>query len=329
MRIMSKKKSPFLSSKNLTLMSGLFLGLMITGESQAAKCSISSTSLDFGAVSPALSTTSTNVMLRCDPQSTIKTNVRVCLTATSWLYNDITRSIYTSLLGIPNLFQSLKYNLFYDPGFTHLIQARDQLTSTGCRDYTITGGKQLTEMIPVYGLFYPGQIGAAGNYRSSTLSLEILYDFERNENYPNGYNASNLRYSDTANMSVFAEYENVCALLSTTDLDFGQIDNLNRDLHTSGQISLQCPSRTTWRVGLNNGKYALNNQRRMFNGKDYINYDLYQNSTLTQRWDSSNNRPQGVGTNGQQSISVYGHVPQQPLKSAGNYSDTVTVTLTY
>lgn len=329
MRIIKEKKSPVLSIKNLSLGVGFFLALVITSESQAAKCSISSTSLDFGAVSPALSTTSTNVTLRCDPQSTIKTNVRVCLTATSWLYNDTTRSIYTSFLGIPNLLQSLKYNLFYDPGFTHLIQARDQLTSTGCRDYTITGGKQLTEVIPIYGLFYPGQTGSAGSYRSSTLSLEILYDFARNENYPNGYNASSLRYSDTANMSVFAEYENVCALLSTTDLDFGQIDNLNRDLRTNGQISLQCPSRTTWRVGLNNGKYALNNQRRMFNGKDYINYDLYLNSNLTQKWDSSNNRSQGVGTNGQQSIPVYGHVPQQPLKSAGNYSDTVTVTLTY
>lgn len=329
MRITNEKKSPVLSIKNLSLGVSFFLGLVITTESQAAKCSISSTSLDFGAVSPALSTTSTTVTLRCDPQSIMKTNVRVCLTATSWLYNDTTRSIYTSFLGIPNLLQSLKYNLFYDPGFTHLIQARDQLTSTGCRDYTITGGRQLTEVIPIYGLFYPGQTGSAGNYRSSTLSLEIIYDFARNENYPTGYNASSLRYSDTANMSVFAEYENVCALLSTTDLDFGQIDNLNRDLRTNGQISLQCPSRTTWRVGLNNGKYALNNQRRMFNGKDYINYDLYQNSTLTQKWDSSNNRPQGVGTNGQQSIPVYGHVPQQPLKSAGNYSDTVTVTLTY
>ncbi len=329
MRITNEKKSPVLSIKNLSLGVSFFFGLVITSESQAAKCSISSTSLDFGAVSPALSTTSTTVTLRCDPQSIMKTNVRVCLTATSWLYNDTTRSIYTSFLGIPNLLQSLKYNLFYDPGFTHLIQARDQLTSTGCRDYTITSGRQLTEVIPIYGLFYPGQTGSAGNYRSSTLSFEIIYDFARNENYPTGYNASSLRYSDTANMSVFAEYENVCALLSTTDLDFGQIDNLNRDLRTNGQISLQCPLRTTWRVGLNNGKYALNNQRRMFNGKDYINYDLYQNSTLTQRWDSSNNRPQGGGTNGQQSIPVYGHVPQQPLKSAGNYSDTVTVTLTY
>jgi len=329
MRIRKNIKSPFLSIKNLSLVSGLFLGLMITSESQAAKCSISSTSLDFGEVSPALTTTSTNVTLRCDPQSQLKTNLRVCLTATSWLYNDTTRSIYTSFLGLPILTQSLKYNLFYDPSFNHLIQSSSQLNATGCRDYTITGGKQLTELIPIYGLFYPGQTGAAGNYRSSTLSLEILYDFARNENYPTGYNASSLRYSDTANMSVFADYENVCALLSTTDLDFGQIDNLNRDLRTSGQISLQCPSRTTWRVGLNNGKYALNNQRRMFNGKDYLNYDLYLNNTLTQKWDSSNNRSQGVGTNGQQSIPVYGHVPQQPIKSSGNYSDTITVTLTY
>src|SRR5690606_28501895 len=136
------------------------------------------------------------------------------------------------------------------------------------------------------------------NYRSSTLALEILYDFARNENYPNGYNASSLRYSDTANMSVFAEYENVCALLSTTDLDFGQIDNLNRDLRTNGQISLQCPSRTSWRVVLNNGKYALNIQRRIINGKDYINYDLDFSSKLTQKCDSSNNRSQVVGTNG-------------------------------
>lgn len=329
MRITKNIKSPFLSIKNLSLISGLFLGLMITSESQAAKCSISSTSMDFGEVSPALSTTSTNLTLRCDPQSQLKTNLRVCLTATSWLYNDTTRSMYTSFLGIPNLTQSLKYNLFYDSSFNHLIQSSSQLTANGCRDYTITNGQQLTEIIPIYGLFYPGQIGSAGTYRSSTLSLAILYDFARNDNYPIGNNANTLKYSDSASMNVSAEYENVCVLLSATDLDFGQIDSLTKALRTSGQISLQCPSRTTWKVGLNNGKYALNNQRRMFNGKDYINYDLYLNNALTQKWDSSNNRSQGVGTNGQQAIPVYGQVSPQSIKSSGNYSDTVTITLTY
>lgn len=320
MRIIKEPKHYDLSIKNFTLISSLFLGLTLANESQAAKCRISSpTTMNFGEVNIGGGRAFTTVEVICDPEINAPTNFRVCLTADNWFSNETRRYIY-------NLFGSLSYNLFYDAGYSNVI--RNQLNTSGCYDYRATSGQEVRATIPIYGYLYPNQNNFAGTYRSLTLSTEILYAFARGNTQPTDNNVLTSRLSDSATMTVLAEYENACVLLSASDLDFGQISNLSTELRTSGQISLQCPNRVSWNVSLDNGRYASSSQRRMFNGRDYINYDLYLDSGRTQKWDQFTLK-KGNGNNNLEFISVYGSVPVQSIKSAGSYHDTITITLTY
>lgn len=320
MRIIKKPKHYDLSIKNFTLISSLFLGLTLANESQAAKCRISSpATMNFGEVNIGGGRAFTTVEVICDPEINAPTNFRVCLTANNWFSNETRRYIY-------NLFGSLSYNLFYDAGYSNVI--RNQLNTSGCYDYRATSGQEVRATIPIYGYLYPNQNNFAGTYRSLTLSTEILYAFARGNTQPTDNNVLTSRLSDSATMTVLAEYENACVLLSASDLDFGQISNLSTELRTSGQISLQCPNRVSWNISLDNGRYASSSQRRMFNGRDYINYDLYLDSGRTQKWDQFTLK-KGNGNNNLEFISVYGSVPVQSIKSAGSYHDTITITLTY
>jgi len=64
---------------------------------------------------------------------------------------------------------------------------------------------------------------------------------------------------------------------------------------------------------------------------NYVQYELYSDSARSQRWgntldiDTVNN----TGTGSSQSLTVYGRVPAPQSVPSGDYSDTVTVTITY
>lgn len=330
MRIKKQKNHDYLFSSKFAFK--IIFGLCLVGiysNSNAAECSISSLSLDFGEVSTATVSATSNVTVTCSPPNG-KTNYTICLTADSWAYANNTRYLYR---GIPLLSDSLKYDLFYDPARTKLIKSKNETGSLQCSNFTVSGNEQLITQIPVYGLVYSGQQPTMGKYKSSlTLSLELLYASNKGGNiYPtmNKVLTSGKMVSNRA--VVTANYENSCVLHNATDVVFGNFDNLNSDKTASAQISLQCPNRTTWKVSLNQGKYALgNSQRRMSNGRDYINYELYSDSSLSRVWGTTlDSMVQANGTNKIQTINVYGKVPKQNFQSAGDYQDTITVTLTY
>ncbi|MDK1685189.1 MULTISPECIES: Csu type fimbrial protein [Acinetobacter Taxon 24] len=333
MRIKKQKNHDYLFSSKFAFK--IVFGLCLVGiysNSNAAECSISSLSLDFGEVSTATVSATSNVTVTCSPPNG-KTNYTICLTADSWAYGNSSRYLYySSFLGLI-LTESLKYDLFYDPARTKLIKSKNETGSLQCSNFTVSGNEKLITQIPVYGLVYSGQQPTMGQYKSSlTLSLELLYASNKGGNiYPtmNEVLTSGKMVSNRA--VVTANYENSCVLHNATDVVFGNFDNLNSDKTASAQISLQCPNRTTWKVSLNQGKYALgNSQRRMSNGRDYINYELYSDSSLSRVWGTTlDSMVQANGTNQVQTINVYGKVPKQNFQSAGDYQDTITVTLTY
>jgi spore coat protein U-like protein len=117
--------------------------------------------------------------------------------------------------------------------------------------------------------------------------------------------------------------------MAASDLNFGHIDDLSKGVMSSTTVSLSCPLNTTWKVGLDQGLNYDGKTRRMRNGVDYIAYDLYQDVSYKQSWNSMNTS-QGTGTNGTQTIQIYGKVPPSALSvPPGEYQDTITVTLTY
>ena len=62
-----------------------------------------------------------------------------------------------------------------------------------------------------------------------------------------------------------------------------------------------------------------------------VTYSLYRNAAHTQVWGViiGMNTVPGSGTGLSQNLAVYGRVPPQTTPSAGVYSDTVVVTVTY
>ena len=62
---------------------------------------------------------------------------------------------------------------------------------------------------------------------------------------------------------------------------------------------------------------------------DYIAYDLYRDAQYSQLRNNSG-ASQGTGNNGTQTINIYGKAgPSSTAVPAGEYQDTITVTLTY
>jgi spore coat protein U-like protein len=123
-----------------------------------------------------------------------------------------------------------------------------------------------------------------------------------------------------------------CKLGTATALDFGPVSGLLRnDTDRLSLLHLTCTNRSAWQVGLNNGQNANGTVRRMgFNGR-YVNYELYRDSQRTQRWGNTLNTDTalGSGSGAEQTLNVYGRVPAQTAAAAGDYSDVITVTVTY
>ena len=92
-----------------------------------------------------------------------------------------------------------------------------------------------------------------------------------------------------------------------------------------GSIQLACPTGASMQVSLDHGINAQGQQRRMRNVLgDYIRYNLYRDASRSQTWQG--NVFYAVDS---RTVPVYAAVPVQPITSVGQYSDTITVTLTY
>lgn len=125
-----------------------------------------------------------------------------------------------------------------------------------------------------------------------------------------------------------------CKLISSSDIAFGTTGVITAALPASGTVQVQCTNTTPYNIGLNvgSGSGASDSSRKMTSGSgSTINYNLYRDSAHTQVWGQTinSNTVSGTGTGAVQSHTVYGLVPVQSTPAAGNYSDTVQVTVTY
>lgn len=292
-------------------------------------CWISGPQLNFGTVSSRGGTSNTNVRVTCNQYNHSKpVNLTLCLfvpEGNPTLANN--RRRISSNRG--NGSDYLSYDLFYDAALTQRIDTTANTSSLRCIQQTFsTNENQKTFLMPLYGYIYPAQNVSATAYRSFSMPITLMYAASEN-NIPSAQDVISKNQTASNNLLVTAEYENGCNLQSVPDLNFGQTNNLLQEKTNSTTISLSCPTNTSWKLGLDNGLNYDGVSRRMRKGIDYIPYYLYKNSNYTQIWDT-NSDSQGVGNNGTQQIRIYGKVPiQNKLIPAGEYMDTVTVTLTY
>lgn len=116
-------------------------------------------------------------------------------------------------------------------------------------------------------------------------------------------------------------------------LDFGTRYNLSTAVDVVGQqdagaIRVSCVSGVNYRVLMNAGLHGTVAQRQMLgdSGNQRIDYNLYTDAMFGTVWDDTTG-VSATGNGQDQWTRVYGRVPAQATPPAGNYTDSVTVTV--
>ncbi|QBH95697.1 SCPU domain-containing protein [Limnobaculum zhutongyuii] len=115
-------------------------------------------------------------------------------------------------------------------------------------------------------------------------------------------------------------------------LDFGSHSTLANNItaqsasSSSGTIKVQCTNTLPYTVTLDSGEHPTGTQRRLAQGTEFINYNLYQDSLRAVLWEDTTLLSR-TSTGAPDDLTVYGLVPPQNTPSAGIYSDTVLVTV--
>lgn len=127
----------------------------------------------------------------------------------------------------------------------------------------------------------------------------------------------------TSNLSVTATVTKNCGI-TTTPIAFGNVDvTSGLAVDATGTLSVTCTSGTPWTLS-GPGSVAT---RSMVNGARTLNYNLYSDSSRQTAW------ADGVGGTGNglaQTSTLYARIPaNQTSVTAGSYSETVVVTVTY
>lgn len=125
-----------------------------------------------------------------------------------------------------------------------------------------------------------------------------------------------------------------CQIASSQDLDFGTNGVLTEELTATSTISLVCSSGTPYTVGLGAGLSAdatVTNRHMIGPDNALISYGLFRDAGFNSNWGNTPGTDTygGTGTGTTEVLTVYGRVPPQTTPVAGDYSDTVAVTVSY
>lgn len=137
--------------------------------------------------------------------------------------------------------------------------------------------------------------------------------------------------ADSDELAVSAEVTGACNV-TTSPVDFGTVDvtSASND-DANGGISVTCTFGTPWTASADagGGDGATVTARKMTSGSDTLNYALYTDVTRLVNFGGANTLG-GTGTGVAQLRTVYGRVASgQTGVPAGNYADSVTISLDY
>jgi spore coat protein U-like protein len=121
-----------------------------------------------------------------------------------------------------------------------------------------------------------------------------------------------------------------CTITATT-LAFGNYTGSL--INSTSTVSVTCTNTTPYNVGLNAGTAtgATVTTRKMQHGTATLAYFLYTDSTHTTNWGNTvgTDTKTGTGSGALQALTVYGQLPARQVVALGNYTDTITATVTY
>jgi len=117
--------------------------------------------------------------------------------------------------------------------------------------------------------------------------------------------------------------------INANPVNFGAYDVFSSaPLDAASTIKVNCsPGNTSYTIALESGLNGpINNRRlRSATSNDYLNYNLYIDTSRTIIWGDGTGNSQTVTSNKNQPTTVYGRIPANQNVSIGSYSDSVTI----
>lgn len=136
-------------------------------------------------------------------------------------------------------------------------------------------------------------------------------------------------------LTVKADVEANCTV-SAGELNFGAVNPLSgSNVDGSSALTVTCTNGTPWSAsaGLGSGSGASYTNRRLTSGANTLNYNLYTSSSYGTVWGDGTGTTgtiSGTGSGSAQNNTIYGRIPSgQTTARTGNYTDSVSITVTY
>jgi spore coat protein U-like protein len=131
--------------------------------------------------------------------------------------------------------------------------------------------------------------------------------------------------AQTADLSVTAQVQATC-VLNGGSLDFGNYSG--SDTEGQGSFSYECTNGTNITLSLGPGQNQEGESRAMADGAERLLYELYQDVGRQQEWGAVGDAVSIQSTSAdEETVQVYGLIPQGQSAPAGSYSDVVQITL--
>ena len=142
----------------------------------------------------------------------------------------------------------------------------------------------------------------------------------------------------TTTFAVTATVQATCSATATT-LAFSAYTPGAGPVANNSTISVKCTKNTPYTIALNGGSTTGGTiaQRLMGVGANTLQYNLFTTATFTQVFGDGSGTSKtvagtGAGVATANTVTVFGQLPDSAANQAavaGNYSDTITVTVTY
>lgn len=316
-----------MSINRLLGLAALVFTLMFTlsPDARAANCwNGSPAGLNFGTVTPGQSsTTSTRLPFTCNNYDNHSEFVRACL---KLMANDPIPMSQNAPSTVPLYFSLYSIYDLHHP----LSQNGDVYAQI---DLELASGQANVEHdIPLIGKINAGQNNvSAGNYYDYATSVQISYTSASSAQAL--HSCSGLSGTTvTDQISATATVKNGCEIVNVDDMAFGNkspVQGSQLQADATASIAIQCPTGTSYTLTLGEGLHPDGSQRQLCNNGECLRYALYQDAAHTAIWSPDSPQKQYASGGQPQQVVVYGHVPAQQWPSAGVYTDTVVVTLSY
>jgi len=331
---------------------GLLAALLLAGFASAAgasstTCSASLSDLSFGEVDPFGAAVSTSATLNYSCTYSCSGPID-CLSSGFWAdYVSMCFNIESGTQGggncnprrLLNGSDAMQFQIYKDAGYADSWGSDSGCGGTNVKvdlDFLLFGNNSsISGSRTVYGrvpgsqtALVPGPYSNAFTGASTKLSYQSRTALRGLGQPPGCGTANNGTFPFTASANVAKQ-----CTVSATDIDFGAVGPLLTATNASSTIATKCTNTTAYQIGLDDGSNASGTTRRMRRGVsgDYIDYELYRDANRTLRWGNTLNddRVGATGSGATQNFTVYGRVPAQTTPTAGSYSDTIKVTVTY